>query len=557
MTRPQYAIIDRMTTASAWPRRLALAAALFLLNASLTFRNVWPTPAVRWRGDLSIELAVCVLALAAASRWLGPLSRLAISFLAAVWTILVVGHYAEVTAPALYGREVNLYWDLGHVSGVAAMLATAASRWLALLVIAGSALVLFLVYRLLRWALGCVGSAMADARVSRILGLLAAAVILLFVVQRRVEHVHDRYGADSITVSRRSFTPPVTGTYARQVRLAIHARAAARDSSVLTSSPPMNSDLSLVKGADVMLLFLESYGAVSFERPAFVAGLAESRAELEAAIHVTKRQVVSAYVDSPTFGGSSWLAHISLLTGIEVTDADTNALLMAAKRDTLVRAFGRQGYKTVAIMPGLWNPWPEGAFYGFDEIYGGIRLNYRGPSFGWWDVPDQWSLARFEDLALNHSPAFVFFPTINTHAPFSPVPPYQPDWARMSSDTPYEKPDVMHALAATPDWLDLGPSYVNSLVYTNRSVAGFLGAHPDRDFVMILVGDHQPPAAVTGEGAAWSVPVHVIASRRAVLDRLLSRGFQKGLTPVGLPIGRMNSLVPVLLDSFGNREPAE
>ena len=53
-----------------WP---ALAAALVLLNASLTFGNVWPTPRCAWENALSVELAVCVLLLALASpcraRW--------------------------------------------------------------------------------------------------------------------------------------------------------------------------------------------------------------------------------------------------------------------------------------------------------------------------------------------------------------------------------------------------------------------------------------------------------------------------------------------------------
>src|SRR5437016_5497977 len=42
---------------------IAPAAAVCLLNASLTFVNVWPTPAITWRGGLSLEFAVCVLAL--------------------------------------------------------------------------------------------------------------------------------------------------------------------------------------------------------------------------------------------------------------------------------------------------------------------------------------------------------------------------------------------------------------------------------------------------------------------------------------------------------------
>jgi len=45
-------------------------------------------------------------------------------------------------------------------------------------------------------------------------------------------------------------------------------------------------------------------------------------------------------------------------------------------------------------MPGLWQNWPEGSFYKFDEIYGGARLDYRGPTFGWWDMTDQFVLAR-------------------------------------------------------------------------------------------------------------------------------------------------------------------
>ncbi len=49
--------------------------ALALLNASLTFRNVWPTPGVEWSGDLSIELAVFVLGLALASRRFGAPPR--------------------------------------------------------------------------------------------------------------------------------------------------------------------------------------------------------------------------------------------------------------------------------------------------------------------------------------------------------------------------------------------------------------------------------------------------------------------------------------------------
>jgi hypothetical protein len=54
----------------------------------------------------------------------------------------------------------------------------------------------------------------------------------------------------------------------------------------------MSSDLGLVKGADVLLVFLESYGAVSWDRPALVDALAASRTHLDADIRDTGRRVV-------------------------------------------------------------------------------------------------------------------------------------------------------------------------------------------------------------------------------------------------------------------------
>ena len=116
-------------------RWVTFVAAFVLLDVSLSFRNIWPTPAIRWHGELSVELAVCVLGLLAARRWLGPPSRV-LRGLSVLWVIFVLGHYADVTAPAR-GREVNLYWDLRNVSAVAEMLGQAAPVWLVVNVAAG------------------------------------------------------------------------------------------------------------------------------------------------------------------------------------------------------------------------------------------------------------------------------------------------------------------------------------------------------------------------------------------------------------------------------------
>ena len=304
------------------------------------------------------------------------------------------------------------------------------------------------------------------------------------------------------------------------------------------------------------LVFVESYGAVSADRRDVADRLAPSLRAFDAAIRETHRGVVSAFVESPTFGGSSWLAHISLLSGIEVRDPETNAKLMTEHRDTLVRAFDRGGFRTIALMPGMRTRWPEGAFYGYDDIYGAERLAYGGPPFGWFAIPDEFSLARLDTLEAgrpSRAPLFVVFPTISTHFPFSPTPPYQSDWTRMLSAHPYDDEALANAYARQPDWTDFAPGYVESMAYDFTTFGGYLRRHSNRDIVMILIGDHQPAAAVSGVGASWDVPVHIIANRTGILDRFIAHGFTPGLTPARAPLGPMNHLATTLLQVFDSR----
>jgi hypothetical protein len=491
-----------------WRRAAVLArrlGAIFLLDAALTFENVWPTPAIRWAGGLSTELAVCLLLLAALGarstrRWLA-------AALAALWIVLAAGRYAEVTAPALYGRDINLYWDLRFIPDVGAMTEQQPRAWLA---------------------------------------ASAGLASILFLAQSLNPQSAIRNPQSAI------FPSPVIRTYAHQLALVREARAGSRS---IPPSPDMSSDLARVEGADVFVVFIESYGAVAYQ-DGIGSALAAARARLDADIRQTGRTAVSAFVESPTFGGSSWLAHISLLSGIEIRDPDSNALLMTQRRPTLVQAFSRRGFRTVGLMPGLRQQWPEGAFYGFDQIYGADALGYAGPEFGWFAIPDQFSLLRLDLLESSRpaGPRFVFFPTISTHFPFSPTPPYQPAWNRMLDPKPYDGPAVVRAYAAQPNWTDFGPGYIDAVSYDLAVLGGYLRRHADRDLVMILIGDHQPPAAVSGEHATWNVPVHIVTSRPAIAAGFEAHGFREGLIPAAPAVARMHSLLPILLDVFGDHE---
>jgi sulfatase-like protein len=521
----------------------SLVAALLLLDVSVSFDNIWPTPAVKWTGAVSAELAVCIAAMAIAARRGRQPSRAIVSFLSALWIALALGRYADVTAPALYGRDVNLYWDLRFIPDVVAMVTRVAHAWLIVVAIVVVAIVFTVTYVLLRSAWRRVGRAMQQVRERRVLEGASVILIALFALQQVSEH------APPIP----QFSAPVTAGYARQARFAITALTA---STFVPPSPPMDADLSHIAGADVFVIFIEAYGAVTYTGPQIARALEPARAQLSAAIRDTHRTVISAFVESPTFGGSSWLAHISLLSGIEVRDADRNARLMTERRDTLARAFGRRGFRTIALMPGLRLGWPEGAFYGFDEIYGADRLAYRGPEFGWFAIPDQYALQRLDAIEVNtpsRPPLFVFFPTISTHFPFSPVPPYQPDWTRMTDRRPYDGPSIVRAYGRELDWVNFGPAYAEAIAYDFATIGGYLRLRADRDFVLVILGDHQPAAAVSGEHASWDVPVHVIASRSDVIDRLRAHGFTSGLTPASTRLGKMNALTPLLLDAFSCR----
>lgn len=532
-----------------WWQAITFVAALWLLNAALTFHNVWPTAFIHPSGEISAELAAILLLMSAWLRVREALPRRLLGVLAALFVLGAIGRYAEVTAPALYGREVNLYWDLPHLSSVTAMLTRVASPWLLIIgtigVIAGFALLYFAAL----WSWRRVASSLQSPLVRVAVSIAAVVVIIGFTLENVVEKRPD--------IPR--FAMPIGKTYGEQfakVGAALMERGTPRK---LPSSPALASNLSLIDGSDVMVVFVESYGRVAYDNREFFETLAPARAELAAAVQDTGRAVASGYVKSPTFGGGSWLAHLSFLSGIDTRDARLAQLLMTQSRRTFGNALAEHGYRRVGLMPGLKMDWPEGVFYHFDRIYDDASLDYRGPAFGWWRIPDQYSLAKLDELELaprstgpGRKPLFIVFPTISTHTPFRPTPPYQTDWSRLLSAQPYDDEPLQHSLSQLPEWSNLAPSYQDAVNYSLRTLAGYLRTQARDDLIVIIVGDHQPPAVVSGPNAPWDVPVHVITSKPALLDTLEGCGFVSGLIPTPEALGSMHQLGPMLLHAFEN-----
>ncbi|HRV78479.1 MAG TPA: hypothetical protein P5537_10330, partial [Thauera sp.] len=366
-------------------RLVPLFVPLFVLNALLVFGNAWPTLWPRPALAVSIELAFAVAALVLLAGWRGRIPPGLVRVLAALATLWIVLRYVQVTVPALFGRPLNLYWDLPHLGAVLDMGGDGPGAKI-LLALALGALVVLALYGVVSACVRALAHGAAEAGARALLGGVAGAAILLWALAPWV-------GPAPSSVTSSAFARPVAPLALEQIRF-LSAALAADAADRLGADPDFRGDLAALRGADVLILFAEAYGAVTFDRPPIAAALTDAREQLATAIATSGRRAVSGRVVSPTFGGASWLAHAAVLAGVDTRDPADYALLLTTDRPTLVRHFAAHGYRTVGWMPGLQRPWPEGRFYGFDRIADADSTGYAGLPFGFWRIPDQASMAR-------------------------------------------------------------------------------------------------------------------------------------------------------------------
>jgi hypothetical protein len=97
--------------------------------------------------------------------------------------------------------------------------------------------------------------------------------------------------------------------------------------------------------------------------------------------------------------------------------------------------------------------------------------------------------------------------------------------------------------------------FVAMIAYAYRWLGSWLQRPEPRDTLYVLIGDHQPAANITGEGASWDVPVHIVSRDAALLQRFVAQGFAPGVEPPRAPLGPMHQLTSLLLQAFA-AEPA-
>jgi hypothetical protein len=313
-------------------------------------------------------------------------------------------------------------------------------------------------------------------------------------------------------------------------------------------------------GKDVVFAFVESYGRTAVDDPRISPGvdaiLAAGSRDLRAAGFSAR----SGFLTSPTFGGGSWLAHSTLLSGTWIDNQPRYTSLLASRRTTLVADFERAGWRTVAELPGTTRAWPEGSFYGYDRIYDARSLGYRGPRFSWSPMPDQFALAqlqRRELAAPDHLPLMAAVELTSSHNPWAPVPAAVA-WDAVGDGSVFDPMPVAGRQPADV-WKDprrVRTEYGHAVQYSLSTLFSFLQTYGTDDTVLVFLGDHQPSPVVTGAGASRDVPVTIVARDPAVLNQVSDWGWTDGLQPrPDAPVWPMDSFRDRFLTAFSGRAP--
>jgi len=310
-----------------------------------------------------------------------------------------------------------------------------------------------------------------------------------------------------------------------------------------------------LRGKDVLLVFVESYGRSAVEDPVFAPRVGEvldaGTRRLAAAGYGSR----SGWLTSPTSGGGSWLAQSTLLSGLWINNQQRYRTVTSSDRLTLSGAFGRADWDTVGVMPGITRAWPEGRFYDFDRVYDLHALNYHGLGFSWATMPDQFTMLAFERLENAkpaHPPLMSVIPLVSSHGPWTPLPKWL-EWDKVGDGSIY----INEArVGDTPEevWKDqdrVRTQYRLSIEYSLETLVSYVEHFGDDNLVLVFLGDHQPARIVTGADASRDVPISIVAHDPAVLDRISSWGWQDGIRPgPASPVWRMDTFRDRFLTAY-------
>jgi phosphatidylglycerophosphate synthase len=318
---------------------------------------------------------------------------------------------------------------------------------------------------------------------------------------------------------------------------------------------PASDLLTGLRGKDVLIVFVESYGQVAVQGSWFSPGVDAIVRQDDASLARAGWSAQSAWLTSPTFGGISWLAHSTLQSGLWVNNQRRFNQLVASQRFTLSAAFKKAGWHTVSDIPSDDLPWPQGtSFYHYDQQINSLNVGYKGPRFSYAPIPDQYTYNKFGQLVLGpgHRPVMAEIDTVSSHEPWAPLPHMVP-WDRLGDGSiygPMESQGITPAEAFRSE-RTVQRLYGQSIQYSLQALTSWIVRLNDPNLVVVMLGDHQPATVVSGNTPTHSVPISIIAHDPSVFRHIASWNWGDGLRPSpSAPLEQMDAFRDQFLDAF-------
>jgi hypothetical protein len=344
---------------------------------------------------------------------------------------------------------------------------------------------------------------------------------------------------------------------------AIFARQISHDQF---ASTPANKLLTGLRGKDVLLLFVESYGKVAVQGTSISPGVDSVLASADKRLAAAGFFARSAWMTSPTFGGISWLAHSTFQSGLWVDTPQRYEQLLENQRFTLTQAFDRGGWRTVDDVPSDDRVWAPGkTFYHFDQLYDRRNVGYHGPRLAFASMPDQYVMSALQRLELakrHHRPVFAEVDLVSSHEPWTRIPRMVP-WNQVGNGSIFNRNTVdagvggLHVNGLS-SYVDINGSpvvraaYGESIQYTMNALISYVQHYGNKNTVLIVLGDHQPWTVVSGAEPSHEVPISIIARDPSVLKRISGWGWTDGLKPSPqAPVWPMSAFRNRFLTAFG------
>lgn len=495
---------------------------------------------------LPIEIPLAIITLLLLPR---PLARIFALCLTIILATILFLKIADISVQSAFQRRFNPYFDITMIENGWFLLSGIIGRWAAVFAI-GLGVSAFLV----------------------VLGFLLAAQVRLIGLSRRAKYpLLGLFSITAVTCLAVLIMAP-DDMRSKHVSAKAYGYLSSRLDLVATSvrdmhafetalsdkSGPQSGDglFARVRGRDVILIFVESYGRSAVEDERYSPLIKPRLESVENELTKAGFASASGWSLSPTMGGLSWLAHGTFLSGLWVDNQIRYDRLMLSDRPSLNRLFRDAGWQTAAIMPAITMEWPEAGYFGYDRTFVSANLGYKGDPFNWVTMPDQYTLSAFEKLV--REPAHEEGKTvmaeialISSHAPWTPVP-HLIDWNDVGDGTVFNE-QANSGETPREVWAEkdkIRQHYIATIDYSLETLGSYIAAFGD-DAVFIILGDHQPAPLVTGPDASRAVTVHVVSRDQALVDNFLPAGFAPGMIPASdQPELPMNDMRQLLIDKF-------